>query len=303
MPDCRTMTSQSAPNAHPGQPDEEAARLTLRFADDVGTTRLVGREHFGPLRVQKPLYPEGPAVCHAIVVHPPGGVVGGDRLEVSASAGAGAQALLTTPGAAKWYKANGKVSQQQVTLDAGPGASIEWMPQEAIFFDAADVRLEHTVNLATGASYIGCDIVCLGRRASGESFGAGRLRQQTQIRRDGKIIWWEQGQLAGAVMLASPLAMHGRSVCATLLAAGKTLPAAEQAALLAALRALPAGDQDAGALDAGALFGVTQLKGVLLLRYLGDDSEAARRCMLAAWALLRPALLGREAQPLRSWNT
>jgi len=297
MPDCRTTVAQAAPESEREQSD--AARLSLAFADDAGTTRLVGREHFGPLRVQKPLYPEGGAVCHAIVVHPPGGVVGGDRLLVEATVGAHARALLTSPGAAKWYKANGKVSRQQVRLDVGAGASVEWMPQEAIFFDAADVRLEHSVDLAPDAAYIGCDIVCLGRRASGEGFDAGRIAQQTQIRRDGKIIWWEQGKLAGADMLASPLAMHGRSVCATMLAAGPALPAQQQAALLAALRALP--ENETG--EAGALFGATQLKGVMLLRYLGHDSEAARRRMLAAWALLRPALLGRAAPPLRSWNT
>jgi len=297
MPDCRTTVAQAAPESHRDRSDE--ARLSLVFADDSGTTRLVGREHFGPLRVQKPLYPEGGAVCHAIVVHPPGGVVGGDRLLVEASVGADARALLTSPGAAKWYKANGKVSRQQVRLEVGPGASLEWMPQEAIVFDAADVRLEHGVALSGDAVYIGCDIVCLGRRASGEGFDAGSIAQRTQIRRDGKIIWWEQGRLAGADMLASPLAMHGRSVCATMLAAGPTLPAPRQAALLAALRGLP--ETDAG--EAGALFGATQLKGVLLLRYLGDDSEAARRRMLAAWSLLRPALLGRAAPPLRSWNT
>lgn len=297
MPDCRTTVAQAAPV--PDQDRSDTARLSLAFADDAGTTRLVGREHVGPLRVQKPLYPEGGAVCHAIVVHPPGGVVGGDRLLVEAAVGADARALLTSPGAAKWYKANGKVSRQQVRLDVGPGASLEWMPQEAIVFDAADVRLEHAVTLAADAVYIGCDIVCLGRRASGEGFDAGSIAQRTQIRRDDKIIWWEQGKLAGADMLASPLAMHGRSVCATMLAAGPTLPAPRHAALLAALRGLP--ETDAG--EASALFGATQLKGVLLLRYLGDDSEAARRRMLAAWSLLRPALLGRAAPPLRSWNT
>ena len=82
------------------------ARLSLGFADDAGTTRLMERAHFGPLRVQKPLYPEGPEVCHAIVVHPPGGIVGGDELAVKVAVSPGARAFITTPGAAKWYKAN-----------------------------------------------------------------------------------------------------------------------------------------------------------------------------------------------------
>ena len=98
------------------------AHLALKFADDGGTTRLVERSHSGPLRVQKPLYPEGARICHAIVLHPPGGVVGGDQLSVHAGVGSGAHALLTTPGAAKWYRANGHVSRQQINLTLEPGA-------------------------------------------------------------------------------------------------------------------------------------------------------------------------------------
>lgn len=266
------------------------ARLNLGFTDDAGTTRLTERTHFGPLRVQKALYPEGGAVCHAIVVHPPGGVVGGDQLAITARVGPAAHAFLTTPGAAKWYKANGKVSRQEVHLHAAAGASIEWLPQESIFFDHAHVALEHTVTLAADASYIGCEILCLGRRASGESFDSGVITQRTQIRRDGQLIWWEQGVLAGgSEMMRSPLGLHGHSVCATLIAVGVALPAA----LLNHLRQI----------DGGARFGVTHMKGVLVARYLGDDSERARSIMLAVWQRVRPHLLQREATVPRIWNT
>src|ERR1700731_2638714 len=110
----------------PGAPSE--ARLTLGFSDDHGTTRLTDRRHYGPLRVQKALYPEHPSVCHAVVIHPPGGVVGGDQLQIEARVGAAANALITTPGAAKWYKANGHVSRQQIRLEAAAGAALEWLP-------------------------------------------------------------------------------------------------------------------------------------------------------------------------------
>jgi urease accessory protein len=270
------------------------ARLELGFAQCDGT-RMVRREHFGPLRVQKPLYPEGKDVCHAIVVHPPGGVVGGDELSISAHVQADAAALLTTPGAAKWYKANGRISRQDVRLVADDGASLEWLPQETIFFDQAQVCLEHEVMLGKDATYIGGEILCFGRTASGERFASGCIRQRTSIRRDGRLVWFEQGTLdATDSAMHNPLGLAGKTVCATLLAVGKTLPNAS----LARLR------DDAGSLAAdGELFGVTQTRSVVVTRYLGDSSETARRIMMRAWQLLRPEIAGREAVVPRIWNT
>lgn len=268
------------------------AELRLGFALHDGVSRLVERTHSGPLRVQKPLYPEGDGVCHAIIIHPPGGVVGGDQLAVHATAGEGAHALLTSPGAAKWYRANGHVSGQHVVLRAGSGAAIEWLPQESIFFDQACVRLRHEVELAADAGYIGCDIVCLGRSASGETFNTGSISQHVQIRRGGRLLWWEQGVLAaGGALMASPLGLGGHTVCATLIAVG----ASAAPAVVAALREIK--------VPAGALFGATQMKSLVVVRLLCGDSEAARGIMLAAWQLLRPAMLGRDAVVPRIWNT
>ena len=268
------------------------AHLRLGFALHDGVSRLVERTHSGPLRVQKPLYPEGGAVCHAIIIHPPGGVVGGDQLAVDATVGKGAHALLTSPGAAKWYRANGHISGQHIVLRAGSGAAIEWLPQESIFFDQACVRLRHEVELAPDACYIGCDIVCLGRSASGEVFNTGSISQQVQIRRGGKLLWWEQGVLAGGgALMASPLGLAGNTVCATLIAVG--MPVSPD--VLAAVRGI--------AVPAGAAFGATHMKSLVVVRLLCGDSEAARRVMLAAWQLLRPAMLGRDAVVPRIWNT
>lgn len=283
MPDC------TVPRAPAASPSAWQARLTLGFADDAGTTRLIDNTHYGPLRVQKPLYPEGGAVCHAIVVHPPGGVVGGDQLAISVTIGPQARAFITTPGAAKWYKANGKVSRQEVRLDLAAGASLEWLPQETIFFDRAHVALDQSITLAADATYLGCEILCMGRRASGESFSEGRVTQRSQIRRHGKLVWWEQGALLGG-RLDSPLGLNGHTVCATLIAVGKPL----HASVLTGIRA------DFGA---DVCFGVTQTKGVLVARHLGDDSEAARHIMLSVWRRLRPHLLGREAVTPRIWQT
>jgi urease accessory protein len=268
------------------------ASLSLGFADDAGTTRLVERSHAGPLRVQKPLYPEGGQVCHAIVIHPPGGVVGGDRLAIAASVHENAHALLTTPGAAKWYKANGRISRQSVELHVGERAALEWLPQETIFFDAAHVRLDHTVSLAADAAYIGGEILCFGRTASGESFESGRIEQRTSIRRGGKLVWFEQGALEGGELsMKSPLALAGNTVCAMLIAVGKALPSS----VVGRLREEIA--------EMGGMSGVTQMKSVLVVRHLGNSSETARHLMTRAWQCLRPELMQRAAVVPRIWNT
>ncbi len=271
------------------------ARLSLEFADDAGTTRLVGREHFGPLLVQKPLYPEGREVCQVVIIHPPGGVVGGDELEIVAKVGTSANAQITTPGAAKWYKANGHVSHQNIRLDVGAGGSLEWVPQETIFFDNAHVELDHCVLLEKDASYISCEILCFGRTAFGESFSGGQIRQRTRIHRDGKLVWFEQLRLlGGSPAMKASLILADSTVCATLIAVGKAVPGA----LLHEAR------EGAGAIANGAgCFGVSQSKQIVVARYLGNSSETARRLMLHVWELLRPAMLGRQLAVPRLWNT
>lgn len=260
----------------------------MRFADDAGTTRLVERAHSGPLRVQKPLYPEGAAICHAIIIHPPGGVVGGDCLSIDVAAGAASHAFVTTPGAAKWYRANSRISRQHVRIAAGAGAAFEWMPQETIFFDDANVVLDHDVQLEEGARYIGAEILCFGRRASGESFRRGVIRQRTQVRSAGKLVWWEQGAIDGAgAAMQSRFGLGGAAVCATLIGVGAPVPAS----LMAAMRALDAS------------LALSQVKSVFVARYLGDDSEAARRVIAQLWQALRPHLLECAAPLPRIWNT
>lgn len=302
MPDCPLPSDRSANQSSQSNMAWQAG-LTLGFADDGGTTRLFNNRHHGPLRVQKALYPEDRKVCHAIVVHPPGGVVGGDQLAIDIGVGDNGHACITTPGAAKWYQANGKRSRQTVHLHVNHDAALEWLPQETIFFDTADVTLEHHVELAPGATYIGCEILCMGRRGSGEVFNTGTVTQRSSIRRAGQLIWWEQGAMLGG-RLASPLALDGRTVCATLIAAGKLLPAAQMNQLLADIRGDVAADiATGGAVNGAHAFGVTHTRGVLVARHLGDDSETARRLMLNVWRRVRPHLLEREAVTPRIWQT
>lgn len=271
------------------------ATLDLGFERDGDTTRLVRREHTGPLRVQKPLYPEHTSTCHAIIIHPPGGVVGGDELRMQFDMGPNARALLSTPGAAKWYRANGHRSRQRLRVRVGAGAALEWLPQETILFNAADVVLDSLIDLEADATYIGCEILCFGRTASAEHFEQGQLQQSMMIRREGKPLWLEQGVLkAGSPLMQSPLGLGGHCVCATLIAVGRTT----NPALLNTVR-----QQCEASSDEQGHSGVTQMKSVTIVRYLGNRSEVARRVMLAAWQVLRPALLDRDALIPRIWNT
>lgn len=267
------------------------AELALEFELREARTVLAARRHDGPLVVQKPLYPEGDAVCHAIVVHPPGGIAGGDELTLGVAVGESAQALLTTPGAGKWYRSAGPWARQALRFELAAGASLEWLPQETIVFDAARADLSTEVRLAPGACFIGWEVLCLGRAGSGERFTRGELRTSTRLLRGEQPVWLERGRIAGGdALLESPVGLDGHTVSGTLLAAAPEI----EANLVSACREiLP--DRGEGA--------ITRLPGVLVARYLGDASEAARHWFVALWRLLRPALLQREAVEPRIWRT
>jgi urease accessory protein len=269
------------------------ASLALGFSRRNESTILARREHRGPLRVQKALYPEGPGVCHAIVLHPPAGIAGGDQLEIRVEADAGAHALLTTPGAGKWYRSSGAQSSQRVHVKVGAGATAEWLPQESIVFSGARAAMRTTVELEQEGRFFGVETICFGRRASGETFDRGSLRLATDIRYDGRLLWRERGSIdGGSPLLATPIGLSGFSVCSTVLAAGVEL-APET---LAACRA-------ARSREAGAQWGVSLLPQLLVGRYLGHSAEAAREWLMQLWASLRPAMSGREAIAPRIWNT
>jgi urease accessory protein len=260
------------------------ARLELGFERRDIRTVLAERRHDGPLVVQKPLYPEGDAVCHAIVVHPPAGIAGGDELELAARAGEGAHALLTTPGAGKWYRSAGPWASQKLRFEVA--GALEWLPQETIVFDGAMAKLGTEVRLQGDAKYLGWEILCLGRTGSGERFDKGEIRLDSRIYRDGKLLWLERGRIeGGGKLLDSPAGLQGRPVCATLVAA------------------LPFPMIDLAASREVESLAVTRLPGVLVARYLGDSSEQAKRLFARLWAALRPALFGRDAQPPRIWST
>lgn len=280
---------------HPADPITPCwqASLDLGFERRDESTLLVRREHRGPLRVQKALYPEGPRLCHAIVLHPPAGIAGGDRLQIGMELGANAQALLTTPGAGKWYRSAGPISEQTVSLRVGAGATAEWLPQESIIFSGAQARMRTAVDLEEGARFVGVETLCFGRRASGETFERGSLHLATDIRSNGRLLWRERGVIeGGSPLLDSPIGLAGFSVCSTLLVAGSEIDAD-------ALRACRGVNTN----EAGARCGVSAMPQLFVGRYLGHSAQAAREWFVMLWQHLRPIMIGREAAVPRIWNT
>ena len=273
-------------------PQASQAELTLRYEKRDGRSVLAQRRHHGPLLVQKPFYPEGDEVCHSVIVHPPGGIVAGDRLDIHVAVEPNAHALITTPGATKWYRSDGALAEQHVSITVGSGARLEWFPQEAIVFNSARARQTICVELADDARYLAWDILMLGRIAAQERYTAGRYQQDWRITRDGMPLWLERGVISGnSSLLNSPIGLAGCPVIATLIAVGT----APNAALVAACRAITAG--------AEARVAITALPCVLSARYLGHQVEDAKNFLQSIWRELRPHYVGRAVQTPRIWST
>ena len=270
-------------------------RLELGFEDVLGTTRLVRRRHEGPLRVQRALFPEGRSLPHVILLHPPGGVVGGDRLELSIDLGPRARALLTTPAAQKLYRSAGPEAIQQNRLNLARDAELEWLPGETIAFDGAIVRTTTRVMLEAGSAFIGWEISCYGCPSSGIAFEHGRLEQRLEIfRRQEPLLIERTAVCAGTGVLAGPWALRGNPVLAALYAVPRGT--GELGALVDLLR-------DHSRVDSGVTSAVTSLGEMLVVRASGTRVEQVRELLVASWRKLRPAILGRDAVTPRIWAT
>lgn len=164
------------------------AKLELGFKVQADRTVLSHRKHYGPVRVQKMLWPERTGICHAIIVHPPAGIAGGDHLTFDIHVGASAHALVTTPGAGKWYRTNAKQAFQHIFIHVENDAVFEWLPQETMLFDGANARSETIIQLDSQASFIGWDMLVIGRQAREEKFQTGAYKNQFQLKRNEQLL-------------------------------------------------------------------------------------------------------------------
>ena len=271
------------------------ARLQLDYTLE-GTRTVARHAHNGPLRILQSLYPEGDAVCHNVLVHPPGGLVGGDTLDISTTVGPGAHGLVTTPGATRFYRSTGERALQRTHLTLAEGARLEWLPLEALCYNACNAENHLTLNLAPGAECMGWDVTALGLPHAGQPFETGRFVQH--IEAPGR--WLERGVIDAADhrLLESPLGLAGQRCMASLFfVTGRPLDRARRDTALDAARAV----MDAHALKATA--GATSPNGqVVVVRALAPQVEPAMQLLRQVRAAWRAALWQLRAEPPRIWS-
>ena len=266
------------------------AQLELHFAERDGRTAVVHRQHQGPLVVQRPFYPER-EVCHCYLLHPPGGVVGGDRLQLRIQAQRGAHALLTTPAAGKFYRSLGAQATQQVDIQLC-GARFEWLPQETIFYPQAMARVETCVQLDDDSRLIAWELGSYGLPARNEAFFAGRVNQCFAVWKNGRPLLHDRLFVeGGSEALNAPWGLAGHSVVGTFVA----YPV--QPAQLDALRAATC------ELSTGGRLALSCVDGLLVGRALDAHADAILRRFVALWRQLRPQLMQREVCVPRIWAT
>ena len=271
---------------------EWRAQLDLEFSKSNNRTILSHRKHLGPLQVQKPFYPEINGTCHVYILHPPGGVVGGDRLNISIDVDSNAHALITTPAAGKFYRSAGPIAVQKQIIKVASKAILEWFPSENILFSGSKAQIQTKVELAHDSHFVGWEISCLGRPASEEIFSQGELDQRFEVWRDGKPLRIERLKLRGGDpalqakwgLLGFPVI--GSMVCVT-----------DKKKLIDSLRTIT------NVAIGEEIFSVTQVDGAILCYFLGNSVERARNCFISAWKILRQEVIGFEAVEPRIWKT
>jgi urease accessory protein len=261
--------------------------------DRIGAqTRLASAWHQAPLKVQRPLYPEGDTICHTILIHTAGGMVGGDGLNYQVTLEPSAHALITTAAAGKVYRTPNYWTTQTLSLSVGPGACLEWLPQETILFAQAQFQQTLKVQLAPEAHWLGWDIYRFGRTARGERFMPGQWRAHTEVWRGNTPLWIDRQWLPGtSVTLDAYHGLNGYPVIGTLVWLGKTV----ESDLVTLLRSLWRDAERSGET------GITRIQQGLLCRYRGHSTTEARTWFTQVWHHVRSYGLGRPACLPRVW--
>ena len=270
------------------------AQLDLRFDqanNQAGSRTIMQRSyHMGPLRVQRLFYPED-NLAHIYILHPPGGVVGGDQLNINLEVSSGAQVLATTPGSGKFYLSKDHWARLEQRLTVEAGASLEWLPQDNILFAGARLHTTTTIEVEDDGTFIGWDVTCLGRPSRDERFDHGAFYSQLAFYHKQRLLLVESQRVFDEQMLGAAAGLRDHALLATLLA----FPCNEED--LERVRA------QLSVQETSALIAVTLVDGLLVLRALGSYSEVVKHKLISVWQVLRPLLLDRPALHPRIWAT
>ena len=271
------------------------ARLDLEVTRTPEGARLGRRSHVGPLRIQRPFFPEGSDILHLYLLHPPGGVVGGDELRIGIDVRSKAHALLTTPAAQKLYRSSGATSQILTELRVEEGGHLEWLPAETIVYSGALSRINWHVRLDPGATFLGWEAFCLGRPASNSPFELGQVLLSTEVEIGGRLELCEYSRIAGgSEVLRGSWGLNGNACFGTLLCASPKKDA---------LHALNHAISQAFGNVADIQVGITGFDGLSVLRVQGARVRETMSILVQAWKLARPLLLGHAAHEPRIWST
>lgn len=267
------------------------ASLQLDYTREAG--RSVARfRHQGPLRILQSLYPEGDGVCHNVLVHPPGGLVGGDTLTVNVTAGAGSHGLVTTPGASRFYRSEGAEALQDVSIEVRAGARLEWLPLEALHYSGCLAHNRLRLRLEPGAELLGWDIAALGLPQANQPFERGSVLQHLEL----EGAWLERGRISAndRRLLDGPLGLAGHRCLATLFfTAGHELARRQREQLLDAARSILGEHPTAGATAPGPR--------VVVVRVLTPLVEPALQLLKQVRRAWRPLLWNLSAPDPRGW--
>ncbi|QTF06782.1 urease accessory protein UreD [Brenneria izadpanahii] len=260
------------------------ASLYLGLRRQPGRTIVAERRHSGPLLIQRPFYPEG-ETCHVYLLHPPGGVVGGDRLGAEIRLEQDARALITTPGATKFYRSAGETALLQQTFRLASGSCLEWLPQDTIVFPGAKAQVDTCFYLEENARLIAWETFCLGRPVMRERFASGELKTRLRVLRNGELTLHETLRILDGDLDC----IAGHALVGTMLMTPAGPETLEQARALLASSAAPAG--------------ATLLGELLVVRMLAGDNRQMQSLQQTLWFGLRSAIVGMPPLPPRIWST
>jgi urease accessory protein len=267
-------------------------QIDLKFRRDGEKTLLQKSYARAPLKIQRPFYPES-NLCHTVILHSAGGMVGGDRLSYKIHLAPASEALITTAAAAKIYRSAGEFAQQQIAIQLDRDAYLEWLPQDTIIFNSALYAQKLRVDLAEGAIFCAWEIVRLGRSARSESFTEGCWQTALEVWKNGQPLWIDRQQITGD-QWKSLQAAAGQPILGLLVWLGESVGAE----VVARIRALESQPEP----KSGASFGVSAIAGGLVCRYRGEDRQAVQRWFIEIWTLLRQHSRGRSACIPRVWQ-